>query len=281
MARSSAMAAGSNDSGAKARLARSSDCQVVGVGPPKHRLPGTRIGILGMASLFVLVSHAQEEVPHTPLTEVVDRLPNIVEFLILDDSRVYLRTGPNRVLDRITPEGGFHHDRHFIDAETGEMELVEGSLAQNEIVLNVGEGSADGHENVFNVLRLKDIREGTAEFHHTGWRRGRTEINRVISARPYREVGGQTEGESAGRKSVFFRSDWKWGLRAEVTEDLVAMLKVGMTEEEVASILERPSRWGDVVAEVGDSDRWTFTVSLARILILTFEDGKLVDIGGG
>ena len=91
----------------------------------------------------------------------------------------------------------------------------------------------------------------------------------------------QTKDEAASPETVLFRSDWKSGQRAEVTEDLVARLKVGMTREQVASILERPSRPSDEITADGGSEEWVFTITLARILILTFEDGKLTNIGGG
>jgi len=78
-----------------------------------------------------------------------------------------------------------------------------------------------------------------------------------------------------------FRSDWKNGQRAKVAKNLVAALKVGMTTQEVASILERPSRLNDGITKDGDSEKWTFTITLGRILVLTFEENKLSSIDGG
>ena len=213
--------------------------------------------------------------------EAVEKLPNIVEFRILDTSQVYLRADPDRSLYRFTAEGGLHDDHHFIDAETGELKPREGARARNEIALAVGEGSADGLENAWNVLRLKRIREDRAEFHHTGITRRGSEINREISIRPYEEVRDQAKAEPASPKTVMFRSDWKNGQRAEVTEDLVAMLRMGMTKDQVASILERPSRPSDRVARKGDSEEWIFTITFGRLLVLRFEGGKMTNIDGG
>ena len=83
------------------------------------------------------------------------------------------------------------------------------------------------------------------------------------------------------QETVLFRSDWKNGNRAKVTADLVALLKEGMTKDQVTSILERPSRLSDGIAQDGNSEKWTFTISLGRILILTFEGDKLITIDGG
>ena len=50
----------------------------------------------------------------------------------------------------------------------------------------------------------------------------------------------QVSRKSVSPATASFRSDWKDGQRARVTEDLVAVLEVGMTREQVVSILERP-----------------------------------------
>jgi hypothetical protein len=91
----------------------------------------------------------------------------------------------------------------------------------------------------------------------------------------------QTKDDSVSQKTELFRSDWKDGQRAEVTKELVAMLKVGMSKKEVASILERPSRPNDGIAKEGGSEKWTFSITLGRVLVLTFDDDKLTNIDGG
>jgi outer membrane protein assembly factor BamE (lipoprotein component of BamABCDE complex) len=90
-----------------------------------------------------------------------------------------------------------------------------------------------------------------------------------------------TQSESVSPKTALFRSGWKNGQRAKVTEDLIALLKVGMIKDQVASILERPSRPSDGITRDGDSERWTFTITLGRILILTFDGDTLINIDGG
>lgn len=92
---------------------------------------------------------------------------------------------------------------------------------------------------------------------------------------------GRTQQESISPETLRFRSDWTNGQRAEVTATLVTLLKEGMTEEEVVSILERPSRPNDGITRDGNSEIWTFTITLGRILILTFDGGILVNIDGG
>jgi uncharacterized lipoprotein YajG len=92
---------------------------------------------------------------------------------------------------------------------------------------------------------------------------------------------GRTQQESSSPETLRFRSDWTNGQRAEVTATLVTLLKEGMTKEEVVSILEHPSRPNDEITRDGNSEKWTFTITLGRILILTFEGDILVNIDGG
>ena len=92
---------------------------------------------------------------------------------------------------------------------------------------------------------------------------------------------GRTQDASVSPETVRFRTDWKNGQRSEVTADLVAFLKIGMTKDEVAFVLEHPSRPNDGITKDGDFEKWTFTVTLGRILILTFEEDKLINIDGG
>ncbi len=90
-----------------------------------------------------------------------------------------------------------------------------------------------------------------------------------------------THGKSVSPETVLFRSDWTNGQRANVTTNLVTLLKEGMTKDQVASILERPSRPNDGITRDGRSERWIYTITLGRILILTFDGDKLVNIDGG
>lgn len=92
---------------------------------------------------------------------------------------------------------------------------------------------------------------------------------------------GRTQEILVSPETLRFRSDWTNGQRADVTADLVLLLKVGMTKDEVTSILERPSRLNDGITQAGDSEKWTFTITLGRILILTFKGDELVNIDGG
>lgn len=89
------------------------------------------------------------------------------------------------------------------------------------------------------------------------------------------------ESRSHRDKTERFRSHWKDGQRAQVTTDLVALLKIGMTKDQVASILEQPSRLSDGMSRDGNTEKWTFTITLARLLTLTFEKDRLIDIDGG
>ena len=86
---------------------------------------------------------------------------------------------------------------------------------------------------------------------------------------------------SVNPNTTLFRSEWTNGSRAKVTADLVALLRKGMTKEQVANILEYPSRQNDGITKNGDSEKWTFTINLGRILILTFEEDRLTNIDGG
>ena len=246
-----------------------------------HVLEATDDGYLALVVWAHYDGRADEYLLRRKSAVAADRLPNIIEFRILDENRVYLRAGQNRGLYRITAEGGLYDDRHYIGGETGTMKPIEGARASGEIVLKIGERVTDGLTMAWNQYKLKSIDDDTAEFHHTGIARGNKKIDRVISVRPYKEAGDQTGEERASRKTALFRSDWRKVCRAEVTEDLVAMLRIGMTKENVASLLELPSRSGDEIIEDGDSEEWVFTITLGRILILRFESGKLTNIDGG
>jgi len=94
-------------------------------------------------------------------------------------------------------------------------------------------------------------------------------------------LGGCTNHSSSGGQTALFRSDWKNGQRAKVTQNLIASLMIGMTKEEVAAILEYPSRPGDEIVEKENAEEWIFTITLGRILILRFENNKLAEIDGG
>ncbi len=89
------------------------------------------------------------------------------------------------------------------------------------------------------------------------------------------------ENPDVNLQTTLFRSDWTNGQRAKVSANLVALLKRGMTKEEVTSILEYPSRPNDCIKKNSDREEWTFTITLGRILILKFDGNKLISIDGG
>lgn len=60
-----------------------------------------------------------------------------------------------------------------------------------------------------------------------------------------KKLDGVARAPRPSKETVLFRSDWKNGNRAKVIADLVALLKEGMTKDQVASILERPFRQKD------------------------------------
>ena len=135
-----------------------------------------------------LYNHKREE--HSMESKVpihVDRIINIVEFRILDDKQVYLRTDRHQKLDRITADGGLFDDRHYING-AGEFKEAPNARAPSEIVITIGESmmQANPHGDS-NMLRLIKTEKSKAVFHHTGLRRNGEKINRMISVSPYTE----------------------------------------------------------------------------------------------
>ena len=114
----------------------------------------------------------------------VDGLPGISELRIVDQRTVYMRT-PGGMLTRLSKDGGLIEDRHYIDADTGAIELSAAARRPDEITITVGERASTETGFGGDTYQLLTVQGETVRLHHTQVSREGRRSERDITVSPY------------------------------------------------------------------------------------------------
>lgn len=115
--------------------------------------------------------------------EKVHELPDIVELRILDSRTIYMRSMGGFI--RLSSEGGFVEDRHYIEAETGAIKPNPNARKPNEITITVGEQASNEIAYGGNTYKLFEIKGKAIRFHHTQALRNSKRLERDVIVSPY------------------------------------------------------------------------------------------------
>ena len=114
----------------------------------------------------------------------MDVLPGISELRIVDQRTVYMKA-LGGMLNRLSKDGGFIEDRHYIDAETGGIKLSSTARGPNEITINIGEQASNETGFGGDTYKLLKIQGETVLFRHTQVSRNGKRSERDIIVSPY------------------------------------------------------------------------------------------------
>jgi hypothetical protein len=136
-----------------------------------------------LISLFTAACYTADCYAADPVAKV-NSLPGIVELRIVDPQSVYLKSSQNMMLNK-EAYGGFQADRHYIEAETGQIKVDPHARKPNEITIKAGEEASNVTRFGGDTFKLIRVEGDLVTFRHIAVSRNGKNTERDIVVSPY------------------------------------------------------------------------------------------------